>query len=236
MSELELALGQLGRELEYPETPDLTESIQRRLAEGRRPRSWRRPLVIALAVLVVALAAVMAVPQARSHILDWLGIGSVTIRYVDDLPTVEKATGELGLGQQVSLSEARDRVPFSIKVPTIEGLDDPKVYVREDIDQVSFLYGSEDDPRLLITQIMATGAMDKLVQDTTEVELVREGDAFGAWLEGGYHMLFYPSVGAEDPQRLVGNVLVLEAPNNVTTRVEAQISKDEALRIFRSMR
>jgi hypothetical protein len=235
MSELELALGQIGRELEYPETPDLTTSVRLRLAEGRRPRSWRRPLVIALAALLVALAAVMAVPQARSHVLDWLGIGSVTIRFVDDLPTVESATGDLGLGERVSLSEARDRVPFRIRVPTIEGLDDPKVYVREDFDQVSFLYGSEEKPRLLITQIMATGALEKLVHDTT-VELVREDDAFGAWLEGGYHTLFYPSVGAEEPQRLVGNVLVIQGTNDVTTRVEAQISKDEALRIFRSMR
>jgi hypothetical protein len=234
MSELELALGQIGRELEYPETPDLTTSVRLRLAEGRRPRSWRRPLVIALAALLVALAAVMAVPQARSHVLDWLGIGSVTIRFVDDLPTVESATGDLGLGERVSLSEARDRVAFPVRVPTIEGLDDPKVYIREDVDQVSFLYGSEEKPRLLITQIMATGALEKLVHDTT-VELVREGDAFGAWLEGGYHTLFFPSVG-EEPQRLVGNVLVLQGTDNVTTRVEAQISKDEALRIFRSMR
>ena len=36
MSELELALTRLGREVEYPETPDLTGVVRRRLAEGRR--------------------------------------------------------------------------------------------------------------------------------------------------------------------------------------------------------
>jgi hypothetical protein len=117
MSELELALTRIGRELDYPDTPELVAPVRQRLAEARRPISWRRPLVIALAALVVAVAAVMAVPQARSAILDWLGIGSVTVRYVDELPKLER-TGDLGLGEEMSLSEARERASFPIKVPT----------------------------------------------------------------------------------------------------------------------
>jgi hypothetical protein len=233
MSELEFALTRLGGEIDYPETPDLGGAVRRRLAEGRRP-AWKRPLVIALAALLVAVAAVMAVPQARSEILDWLGIGSVTIRYVDDLPKVEKTQGDLALGERFSLDEARERAQFRVEVPTIDGLEDPDVYLGR-LGQVSFLYGSEEDPRLLITQIIGTGALEKLLSDETTVERVRVGAAEGAWLEGGEHVLFFPSTGPES-QRLVGNTLLLQREDNVTVRIEADISKEEAVRIFRSMR
>jgi hypothetical protein len=234
MSELELALGRLGRELDYPETPDLVGPVRRRLGEGRRPLAWRRPALIALAAVLVAIAAAMAVPQARSEILDWFGIGGVTVRYVDDLPTVEKRNPDLQLGERMSLEEARELSVFGIRVPTREGLENPDVY-RGDFGQVSFLYGSEEEPRLLITQLLGTGALEKLLQTETDVELVTVGRAEGAWLEGGEHVLFFPSVGPES-QRLVGNVLILEREDGVTVRIEADISKQAAIRIFRSMR
>lgn len=234
MSELELALNKLGGELDYPQTPDLAGAVRRRLAEGRRPVSWRRPLVIALAALLVGVAAVMAVPQARSEILDWFGIGSVTVRYVDELPKVEKTEEDLALGSPVSLAEARERASFPVQVPTLEGLREPDVYLGE-LGQISFLYGSEDDPRLLITQIIGTGTLEKLLSDESVVELARANGAEGAWLEGGEHVLFFPATGAES-QRLVGNTLLLERKDGVTVRIEADISKAEALRIFRSMR
>jgi hypothetical protein len=234
MSELELALTRLGGEVDYPETPDLVGPVRRRLAAGRRPVAWRRPLVIALAALLVAVAAAMAVPQARSQILDWLGIGSVTIRYVDDLPKVGKTQDDLALGERVSLADARERASFPVRVPTLEGLQDPDVYLGQ-LGQVSFLYGSEEDPRLLITQIIGTGALEKLLSQATTVERVRVGPAEGAWLEGGEHVLFFPSTGPES-QRLVGNTLLLEREDGVTVRIEADVSEREALRIFRSMR
>jgi hypothetical protein len=234
MSELELALTRLGGEVDYPESPDLVGPVRRRPAAGRRPVAWRRPLVIALAALLVAVAAAMAVPQARSQILDWLGIGSVTIRYVDDLPKVGKTQDDLALGERVSLADARERASFPVRVPTLEGLQDPDVYLGQ-LGQVSFLYGSEEDPRLLITQIIGTGALEKLLSQATTVERVRVGPAEGAWLEGGEHVLFFPSTGPES-QRLVGNTLLLEREDGVTVRIEADVSEREALRIFRSMR
>jgi hypothetical protein len=238
MSELELALTRIGRELEYPETPDLTGAVRRRLAEGRRPRSWRRPLIIALAAVVVAVGAVMAVPQARSEVLDWLGIGAVTVRQVEGLPEVEPATGDLGVGERVSLEEARERVDFPVRVPTLPELRDPVVYYAEPLPtgQVSFVYGSLDKPQLLITQVAALGALEKLVSSATRVDLVSTEDARGVWIEGERHVLFYPGAEREEPFRLVGNTLVLERTDGVTVRIEADISKEEALRIARSMR
>ena len=240
MSELEHALGAIGRNLDYPATPDLSSAVRRRLAEGERPRASflpRRPLVLALAILAVAVGAVMVVPQARSTVLDWLGIGGVTIRYVDELPPVERATEDLGLGERVSLQEARERAGFRVQVPRVHGLADPPgVYYRDDARQVAFLYGSEDSPKLLLTQAAVGGAIEKLVGMGTGVERVSVDDeTTGVWLSGEKHGLFYPAAREEEPFRLVGNALVYETPLGITVRIEAEISKDEALRIARSM-
>ncbi len=87
MAELETALRQLGHEVAFPPTPDLASAIRGRLE--RPQRFWRRPVAIALAVLVVAaIGAVLAVPQSRSAILDWLGLRNVSVVRVEKLPVV----------------------------------------------------------------------------------------------------------------------------------------------------
>jgi hypothetical protein len=244
MPELELALRSIGQNVDYPATPDVAGRVRRRLAAGEQPRRSflsRRAVVIALAVLAVSVGAVLAVPPARSTVFDWLGIGNVTIRYVEELPPVSKATPDLGLGERVSLGEARRLAGYRIRVPMVDGLHEPpKVYYRDDpARQVAFLYGSEDEPKLLITQANAGGAVQKLVGAGTEVELVVvEPGTAGAWLSGAKHNLFYPGgeVHGEEPFRLVGNALVFETPAATTVRIEAEISKAEAIRIARSMR
>jgi hypothetical protein len=241
MPELERALRSVGRNLDYPATPDLSGAVRRRLAEEDRPRQpllRRHTLVVAVAVLAVAVGAVMAVPQARSTILDWLGVGGVTIRYVEELPQVDRATEDLGLGERVTLGEARMRAGFPILIPRIENLDrPPRVYYRPEARQLAFLYGSEEKPKLLITQAGVGGAIEKLATMGTDVERVTIGEGmFGVWLSGDKHAIFYPGVGEEEPFRLVGNALVFESGTGLTVRIEAEISKEEAIRIARSMR
>jgi hypothetical protein len=162
----------------------------------------------------------------------------VTIRYVEDLPPVGRATTDLGLGERVSLEEARQRAGFRVFVPRAHDLDDPpKVYYRAEANQVAFLYGSEGRPKLLITQAGVSGALEKLITIGTGVERVTVGDgSAGVWLSGEKHGLFYPGAAEEEPFRLVGNALVFESEVGTTVRIEAEISKDEALRIAGSMR
>src|SRR4029450_11174176 len=102
MTELERALQQLGRELEFPATPDLRARVRER-TERRR---WLRPLAFAVALAVVAFGVAMAVPQARSAILDFFHIGSVTIQRVETLPPAEERPLAQGLGPGITRREA----------------------------------------------------------------------------------------------------------------------------------
>ena len=106
MSELELRLKSLGRELALPEPPDLAPGVLRRIAEPARPRLLRRRAVlVAIAAAVVAVGAVLAVPPARSAILDFFGIGSAEIRLVDELPEVD--TGRAAEPRRRDLARGR---------------------------------------------------------------------------------------------------------------------------------
>src|SRR5215211_7947345 len=99
MTELEQALVALGRELEFPPTPDVVGAVRERL-EPRR--AWRRPLVFALAALVVAFGIAMAVPPARSAILEFFHIGAVSVERVETLPPAQERPLVTGLGPAVS--------------------------------------------------------------------------------------------------------------------------------------
>lgn len=230
MPELETALRQLGRDLEFPATPDLASAIRGRL--GRR-RSWRRPVLVAVAIVVVAIGAVLLVPPARTAILDWLGLRNVSVVRVDTLPAA-RPLGRLDLGRQVTLAEAKRRAPW-IVVPE----DRPdSVYISDSLPggQVTLLWGSASSPRLLMTEMTGHAYIEKIVQGEQSVEPVRIGDA-GAWFQGRHVVMFTDREGAfhEGVGRLAANTLVWQL-GDVTLRLEGGLSKENALRIARTAR
>jgi len=228
MPELETALRQLGRDVEFPATPDLASAIRGQLV---RRRSWRRPVLVAMAILVVAIGAVLLVPPARTAILDWLGLRNVSVVRVDELPTA-RPLGPLDLGRQVTLAEAKRRAPW-IVVPE----DRPdRVYVSDSLPggKVTLLWGSASSPRLLMTEITGHAYIEKIVQGEQSVEPVRIGDA-GAWFQGRHVVMFTDRNGTfhEGVGRLAANTLVWQL-GDVTLRLEGDLTKEEALRIART--
>src|SRR5215218_2568161 len=117
--------------VEWPETPDLSEDVLARLdepaARPRRALRWRPALAYGAAALVAAFALTMAAsPDARSAVLEWLGLKSVTIERREPRPT----DSGLRLGTPVTLAQARERVPF-LSLP--EALGEPEaVHVGAD--------------------------------------------------------------------------------------------------------
>jgi hypothetical protein len=239
MTELELALRRLGNELEWPEPPDLTSAVRRRIEAAPEPRFRRRTLAIALAVLAVAVGAVLAVPPARTAILDLLGFGGVEIRRVAELPQVP-SEGRLVLGDRVSLARATALAEHPVLVPEEEGFERPDaVYVDPFAPgrPVALVYGPLRRPRLLVLEFRAAPLIEKALLGETRVEQIRVDGAPGLWIEGPRHEFFYRTLEREamrDTQRLAGNTL-LWTRGPLTLRIEGDLSKAEAIRIAASM-
>jgi hypothetical protein len=222
MPELDAALRDLGRQVEFPPTPEIASAIRGRL-ERRRP--WRRPLAIALAVLVVAIGAVLAVPPARTAILDWLGLRHVSIVRVDKLPPTEPFV-RLDLGRETSLP----RAPLWALVP-----DDEPDRVFVDDGTVNLVWGDPQKPRLLLTEFRGEAFIEKLIQPNDDVESVSVNGRPGAWLEQPHVVMFKDLRGRvrDNSARLAGKTLLWQ-DGEVTLRLEGDLTKEEALRIARS--
>jgi hypothetical protein len=246
MSELELALVELGRRLEYPATPELAPRVRVRLAEGPAPAfraGRRRALALVLVVLAVAIGAVMAVPGTRAAILEFFHLRGVTIERVGELPTVplQPNFDKLFLGEKVTLEEARKRADFEVVVP--EALGEPDaVYFQSGnppSGMVSLVYGTAEQPRALFTEFRATvdEVIFKKVAAGTHIAKVQVDGQPGFFLSGNPHEFSYFDRRGEYRQeiiRLAGNTLVWER-GPLTLRLEADIDRKEAVEIARSV-
>ena len=239
MAELELELRRLGAEISWPETPELGSVVRRRIEAVPQRRFGARTLAIALAILAVAVGAVLAVPPARTAILDWLGFGGVEIRRVEELSGARPEGGRLVLGERTTLAEARRRSGHPVLVPEDAGAPDA-VYLdtASPGSPVALVYGSLSRPRLLVLEFRAAPLIEKTLTLETRLENVTVDGEPGLWIEGPMHEFLYRTREldpASDTQRLAGNTLLWKR-GALTLRIEGDLSKDEALRLARSMR
>ena len=256
MTELESALVALGRDIEFPPTPDVAGAVRRRLAErseGRRLHlPARRTLVLAFAVLAVVVGAVMAVPPARTAVLELLGLRGATVERVETLPALpQDAAGELMLGRPLPLEEARGQAGFEVLVPSDPGEPD-RVFYSSAVPggRVSLVYSPSGelppsrftDVGLLVTEFDGTLAPEligKLVEGSTTAERVSVDGRPGVWIEGPPHVFFYRNRQGDivdDTTRLAGNTLLVQW-DGVLVRLEgsSSLARERALEIARSL-
>src|SRR5688572_29032345 len=91
------------------------EAAPRPSVRGPRRRN-RLAIAVALAVLIPAAGAV-AFPGARDDVLEWLGLKSVEVRRVPELPPEAREPTRNELGDRVTLDEAQQRAGFIPIVP-----------------------------------------------------------------------------------------------------------------------
>ena len=229
MSELERALVALGSELDIPAEPDLRSRVRERIE--RRPRR-RRVAVLAVAVLVVAVGIALAVPPARSAILRFFHIGSVTIERVDTLPAARERSLVAGLGSALSLRDAEK----SSGVPLVLNAARPRrFYARPGLIATVLHYRGKS---VLLAEFQGDqlGLTKKFVAPNTSVEPAAIG-SFGVWLEGGKHVLTWQGASGEIRQldrRLAGNVLIW-AEGNRTYRLEGGLNRGQMLELGRQI-
>lgn len=73
------------------------------------------------AILLVAAAAVLAIPDAREAAADWLGIGRTSVREVDELPAATSTTARTAPeAAPVDIAAAEKALGFEIALPAAE--------------------------------------------------------------------------------------------------------------------
>ncbi len=200
-------------------------SLGWRAVEHRRHVQWRRIAGVAALVLVVALAATMAVPDARTAVLRFLGLKGVSIIRVEELPPW---TAQPHLfGEVVSLAEAERIVGIDPLLPDLGPPDEVRVD-RFAPHFMLLLYG-RPQVRLRLTELVG-GTVEKFVLLEQGVERVEVNGQPGLWIEGD-HVVDEPS----GLPRRSGRVLLWEQ-QGLTLRLEGRLTKDQALDIARSTR
>jgi hypothetical protein len=253
MSPLERQLTQLGQELDWPPTPELSSAVRRRLAPARRrtrPVLFRRSLAIALAALLVLAGGVFAaVPGVRDAVLEFFGLQGATVERRERLPAAPDLR-PLELGERTTLARARGSLRFDPLVPGAAGRPDA-VFVSDDAPggELSLAYR----PREGLPEARSTGLgllvgefrgdlapeyVGKVVGEATQVEELRVHGERAVWLEGAPHFFFYRPPGrpfVEDRLRIAQNVLLLER-GELLVRLEGAFSRERALALARSLR
>jgi hypothetical protein len=262
MPELERMLSRLGEELAWPETPDLTANVTRRLDEpavrgerlARRPFGGlvglRRTLALAAAAMLLLAGTVFAAaPGVRDAVLDFLGLQGATVERREHLPTPPPER-PLDLGTRTTLDEATERLGFAPLVPQALGEPDG-VYVREGLPggELSLAYRARPGlPRARSTRLgalvgefrgdLSPDYLGKLVGPDTTVERLSVGGDRAIWVEGAPHFLLYRDPNGmivESSMRIAQNALLLEH-GALLVRLEGAFDRERALAIVRSLR
>jgi hypothetical protein len=228
MTELERALTLLGREVDFPAEPDLRSRVRERV---ERKRHLRRALVFTVALVVVAVGIAMAVPDARSSILRFFHIGSVTVERVHTLPPARERPLAAGLGPPLSRhdAEARSGVPLVLR-----GVKPVRYYARPGL--IATLLEYRGKPVLLAELGGDQAALTKkFIAPETRVEPAEIGST-GLWIEGGKHVVIWAAGTAtfQVVSRLAGNVL-LWVEGDRTFRLEADLDEGQMLRLARDI-
>jgi hypothetical protein len=220
MAELEQQLRSLAAEIDWPSTPELRLPA----LPDRRRRPLRRPLLVAVAVLLIAAVVASLVPGARSAILHWFRIGGARVERVQTLPPAARQSLTAALGRPVARAEAERALGGGASLPT------GQLYLRDGV--VSALIVTDAGPVLFgaLRSRDAPFVMKKLASGSTNVEfvdVVRNG--MGIWVAGAPHVVIFPVA----PPRLAGNVL-LWTVGGLTYRLEgARLERQDALDLAR---
>jgi hypothetical protein len=247
MTPFERMLREAAAEIEWPPTPDLATAVAPRLqgpadrpigsaSRRRRPIQIRRPLAIALAVFLLLAATAAAIPGIREPVLDWLGLRSVRVERIPR-PLPEPPGQGLALGDHTTLATALARIEFAAVLPT--GLGKPTVYYEgfPPGGQLGLVYRGG---RLFITEVQGRLEREylfKFLQPGTGVSAVTVDGERGLWFQGQHQYAYADRDGnmRSDSVRSAGNVLLWRR-GELLLRLEGARSKQEALRIARSVR
>ena len=256
--DLERTLTDIGTRLGGPKR-DMWPAVRARIAD-RHARPWwsrfgldRRTLApVAATLMVIVVAALVLTPGFGDALEHLLNIPGVQIFRIGTTPTpmaTTAATVPFPGQRAASIAEASRLAGFQVREPAALGAAD-EIYVELAPVRVTLVYRTRPSlPATALAGVSALivefkGSLDapilgKAIGPGTTLEAVPLSSGTAAyWLAGQPHQFFYrDSTGNIQPDtlRLAGNTLLWDA-SGVTYRLEAQVSREEAVRIASSFR
>lgn len=233
MTDLEASLVDLGAHLDVPAAPDLPARVASAIRAGQpAPRHRRRRLAVALA----ALAGVAGIAVSPA-VADWLGLRGVRV-HQEPAPLPATAGAPLRLGRPVTPAEASSVAGFDLLVPARLGPpDETWLDATGAVPVVTLLYRAGP---VLLAELRAplddATVVSKFVGPGATVEEVTVAGGRGLWLEGVHEVAYRDPDGRVrvDRLRLADRVLLWER-GDVTLRLEADLPRDEAIRVAESV-
>lgn len=264
----EAKLRDAARNFSYPPTPDLVSAVktqlvgESRLKSGLRSGSMTRRLIWTALILLLLVGGLLAVPQVRAALVEYLQIGSVRIFLAEptSTPTPLPATPQpkatptstpqptptplasvLDLAGETTFAEAEQRAGFPVRLPTYPpDLGPPdRVYLQDMNGPVVVLVWLEPDQPAQVRFSLHELGPDTFAQKG-EPRLIQETTVQGqraAWTEGPYLLQFRRGNRVDyDLGRLVEGHVLVWAEGKITYRLENSLSLTEAVKIAESLR
>ncbi len=257
--------------LPYPSTPDVAGAVRRRLAAASArlaPRSFitRRPrLAWAIALVVLLVAGLLAVPEVRAGLLQFLRIGAVRIFLAPPTPTPGEAeaivtalpaTGVLpvatstprptptlaasliDLGGETTLEEARARFGFPIALPAYpSGLGPPDRVFLQNFGgpMVVLVWLDPAQPDRVRLSLHLLTCDVCATKNDPPVLQTTSVNGQPAIWTEGPYMLQLNN-GSIDVRRMIEGHVLIWADGPITYRLETDLSLDEAVKIAESLK
>jgi hypothetical protein len=233
---------------------DFSADLEARLRAAWRPQGnmrrisslapWLRgPRAVAAAILLVIalLGALLAVPQVRAAVGAILHIGSVSILPVAPTPGPHDATpltSPLDLAGQTTLADARQRMPFTIRLPAYPAdLGSPQYVFAQDLGGSAVMLvwlepGSSDRVRMSLSELSSDVYFQKFAPPVLQETTVHGQRAI--WTDGPY--IVETKNGQYVQRRLITGHVLIWTEGGVTYRLETSLSLPEAVRVAESLR
>lgn len=242
---LEAWVRRAAREFPYPPTPNLAP-------RARAARAPRLRLAYAVAIVLALLAGLLAVPQVRAGLVEFLQIGVIRIFLTEPSATPTQAgqtpqptptllPSLLQLAGRNTLEEARARAPFPIRLPSHPAdLGQPDHVFLQDLDgaAVVLVWIHDERPervRLSLHLLVSDAVVKKGIKGPVETIAFTEVNGQEAIVAEGPYILQMQN-GNWDFRRLVEGRVLIWTEGDVTYRLESDLPLEEMVLIAESLR
>lgn len=253
------SLRRWSREFPYPLTPNIASAVGWRLQhETAGVHNFRKQLVWISVTVLFLLTLLMAVPEVRAQVLEFLQIGAIRIQVTEPSPTPTQeaaqpagavATAVLNptartypsladLSGETSLAEAQEQLGFPIRLPTYPpDLGEPERVFLQDLGgpAVLLVWTNPKDPDVIRLDLLLMGQGtfgEKTVTKVIETTTVSGHQAF--WTEGPHILQLGGNTFGEVPLVVEGHVLIWQE-DQITYRLESDLTMEMAVRIAESL-